>query len=284
MRSIRLSVVLIFAVLLSIGYLRTSAQQLGQTTSDTSPRVTSEPGIDRPGADFWLISMDGPAVAGPCALYCRSTPRCAAYTLVEPLAAGGQYQCYLKESAPPPVRNSCCRSGVKENFRPLTADQLARDARLRRVPNVGRPVGNSAGYVPPPAVPVQPYTPPPAVPVQQPVPPPAIPVSTSAPAPSQADSPYRRMAGRYEGGGEFIVNNLSSGDRRWPTAVAFDVAGCETACTSPARFTGGQAETRPCVAYSFMRAHGPYEGTCTTYSAVPPRLVPDDYTTSGRRP
>lgn len=272
MRSIGLFLFLLFGVLLSVGHLGANGRQLSQTTGDTSPRVTSEIGIDRPGADFWLIRMDGPAAAGPCALYCSSTPRCGAYTLVQPATAGGQYQCYLKESAPAPVRNGCCRSGVKENFRPLTADQLARDTRLRRVPNVGQPVGNSAGYEPPPAIPV----PSPA--------PPAMAAPAPVPAPSQPGSAYRRLGGRYEGSGEFIVNNLSSGDRRWPSGVTFDVAGCETACTSPARFTGGQAEPRPCVAYSFMRAHGPYEGTCTTYSAIPPRIVPDDYTTSGRRP
>jgi hypothetical protein len=101
--------------------------------------------------------------------------------------------------------------------------------------------------------------------------------------PAPVAGSYNRSPGRYEGASASLINQLSSTDRRWPSGVPFNLSGCEAACDNPSRFTGSGAETRTCVAYSFMQAHGPYEGTCTTFETVPPRIAPDDHTTSGQR-
>ncbi len=120
-----------------------------QEVSDSDPVVTSEDGVDRPGSDFWLIRFNGPSAYGPCAFHCRNTPRCGAYTVVRPTTPGGQYLCYLKDRAPEPVSNTCCRSGVKQDWRPLTAEQLASDARLRRTPAFGEAFPAPAAPRPP---------------------------------------------------------------------------------------------------------------------------------------
>jgi hypothetical protein len=344
-----------------------------QTDSDDLPVVTSQDGVDRPGSDFWLIRFNSPAAYGPCAFHCRNTPRCAAFTVVRPAETGGQYLCYLKDRIPEPVSNSCCRSGVKEGWRALTAEQLASDARLRRTPAFGEafpapaparpPLPRDALVVTPPVLPISPLprstpseppfgTPIPgvsaidgtdrmgsdyrrihpattaracaeacagdqprcraytfvrasfqetapvcylkdAVPAESPNPccvsgvvdgpgsnaaPPVTPARPASPSGS-----YNRAPGRYEGASESLINQLSSSDRRWPSGVPFNVSGCEAACDNPARFSGTGSESRTCVAYSFMQSYGPYEGTCTTFSTVPPRIAPDDHTSSGHR-
>jgi hypothetical protein len=344
-----------------------------RTDSDDQPVVTSEDGVDRPGSDFWLIRFNTAAAFGPCAFYCRNTPRCAAYTVVRPTEPGGQHLCYLKDRIPEPVSSSCCRSGVKEDWRPLTAEQLASDARLRRTPAFGEaipapssstrtPLPRDALQVPTTIGPISPLPPTPseppfgtpipgvsaidgmdragsdyrrihpattaracaeacagdqprcraytfvrasfqetapvcylkdAVPAESPDPccvsgvvdgpgsNAATPVTPARPATPSGS--YNRAPGRYEGASESLINQLSSSDRRWPSGVPFNVSGCEAACDNPARFSGTGSETRTCVAYSFMQSYGPYEGTCTTFSTVPPRIAPDDHTTSGHR-
>jgi hypothetical protein len=359
-----------FAVL-AAGSVRADDPWDVQGTSDDLPVVTSEDGVDRPGNDFWLIRMPGPAAFGPCALYCRGTPRCGAYTVVRPTSPGGPYLCYLKDRVPAPVRDGCCLSGVKENFRPLTAEQIARDPRLARTPRFGEaipgPATNPARppVVLPPLVPTVPLSPLPPTPTPSeppfgaPIPgvsaidgtdrmggdyrrifpattaracaeacagdqprcraytfvragyqesepvcylketvPPETPDacclsgvvdgpgSNAAPTPARpvpAAGSYDRVPGRYEGAGETLINNWSSGDRRWPASVGFNIAGCEAACDDPARFNGGSPESRRCMAYSFMQAHGPNPATCTIFGSVPPRVAPDDNTMSGRR-
>jgi hypothetical protein len=338
-------------------------------SDDDLATIVSQDGTDRPGSDFWLIRMRGPAAFGPCAAYCRGTPRCGAYTVVRPSAPGGQYLCYLKDRIPEPVRSGCCQSGVKEGWRPLTPEQLASNARLRRLPSVGepfpaprRPIPPGALQAPVPSGPISPIPPAPAAPSEPPfgAPIPGVsstdgadrlgndyrriyPASTAracaeacagdqprcraytfvrrgyqesepvcylkTPAPPETPDPccvsgvvdgpgsnatpptppapppgmYERFPGRYVAPSDTLLNNLSSGDRRWPAGLAFDLAGCEQACDAPARFTGSGTESRTCEAYSFQRAFGPNPAVCTTFTRVPRQIVPDDHTSSGRR-
>lgn len=331
-------------------------------SDDDLPSLMTQDGTDRPGSDFWLIRMRGPAAFGPCAAYCRGTPRCGAFTVVRPTEPGGQYLCYLKDQIPALVRNGCCLSGIKEGWRPITAAQIAANPRLGRTPNAGepfppprRPIPPGALQTPPPITPISPI-PPTAPPAEPGFGPPVsgvtnvdgvdrlgndyrriFPATTAracaeacagdqprcraytfvkagyqeaqpvcylkAPAPSESPDPccvsgvsqspeppappppgmYERSGGRYEGAGDALLNNLAFGDRRWPAGVPFDVSGCEQACDAPGRFTGSTAEARTCAAYTFQRAFGPNPAVCTTFTRVPPRLVADPNTTSGRR-
>jgi hypothetical protein len=74
--------------------------------------VSWEPGTDRPGSDYrnFRLANDQP---GLCARQCEQERRCEAYTYVKPGVQGAQARCWLKHSAPQPVSDDCCVSGVK---------------------------------------------------------------------------------------------------------------------------------------------------------------------------
>ena len=85
-------------------------------------KITRDPpGTDRPGHDFAHHTLNVPD-AELCVNECLSNQQCSAYTYVRPGVQGVQAVCWLKTSASPAVRNSCCTSGRKSylasNFKP----------------------------------------------------------------------------------------------------------------------------------------------------------------------
>lgn len=75
---------------------------------------TLESGVDRPGADFKTIVLDRPQPSA-CATLCADNGSCKAYTYVKPDVQGSKATCYLKHTVRPPVKRSCCTSGVKKS-------------------------------------------------------------------------------------------------------------------------------------------------------------------------
>jgi hypothetical protein len=69
----------------------------------TTP-LSLEPGVDRAGSDF--RHFDAPS-AESCRDACAPDPRCRAFSY-----RGGI--CWLKQSSPRPVRDSCCTSGTRQ--------------------------------------------------------------------------------------------------------------------------------------------------------------------------
>jgi PAN domain len=84
--------------------------------------TTSEPNVDRPGADLKSIELQQ-ARPGLCRQACEAEAQCKAYTYVKPGVQGPAAHCWLKSSVPPPVANECCTSGVK-----IAAGQAPRPA------------------------------------------------------------------------------------------------------------------------------------------------------------
>jgi hypothetical protein len=84
--------------------------------------TTSEPNVDRPGADLKSIELQQ-ARPGLCRQACEAETQCKAYTYVKPGVQGPAARCWLKSSVPPPVANECCTSGVK-----IAAGQAPRPA------------------------------------------------------------------------------------------------------------------------------------------------------------
>ena len=84
----------------------------GRTGGRQDNSVSWEPGTDRPGFDYrnFRLASDQP---GLCARQCEQERRCEAYTYVKPGIQGAQARCWLKHSAPQPVSDDCCVSGVK---------------------------------------------------------------------------------------------------------------------------------------------------------------------------
>jgi hypothetical protein len=111
-------------------------------------QVNVEVDVNRQGADY--TSFDLPT-GNPdlCFERCRGDARCAAWTFARPGVQGPQARCYLKDSAPPPLANTCCVSGV-----------------IVRAASPVTPPPPGAGYRVPP--------PPPPVTSVQPTPPPAV--------------------------------------------------------------------------------------------------------------
>ncbi len=74
--------------------------------------LSTETGIDRPGADYRSVDLD---VADPaiCRSACEQDQQCKAYTFVRAGVQGPTARCYLKNAVPDAVANACCTSGVK---------------------------------------------------------------------------------------------------------------------------------------------------------------------------
>jgi 1-phosphatidylinositol phosphodiesterase len=85
------------------------------------PRWVGEPagpgmevGINRRGSDYANFDLPQPR-PHLCEEACMRDGRCRAYTYVNPGVQGPNARCWLKDQVPPPDRDGCCTSGVKEN-------------------------------------------------------------------------------------------------------------------------------------------------------------------------
>ncbi len=110
--------------------------------------------------------------------------------------------------------------------------------------------------------------------------------STDPVSPAQTSRGYDSIPGRFDGAADAILNNMGGDPYRypyWPSEVPFNESGCQLACSDPARFTSSGTESRPCAAYTFQRAFGPNPAVCTTFTRVPPQVIPDSNCTSGVR-
>jgi hypothetical protein len=69
-------------------------------------------GYDRKGGDytFFKVPTGDPAA---CAARCEREARCRAWNFAYPRTANASAICWLKNSVPPPVADSCCVSGVR---------------------------------------------------------------------------------------------------------------------------------------------------------------------------
>lgn len=68
--------------------------------------------FDRPGSDY----LSAPLASGDpedCALLCERDRRCRAWSFNYPEVAGNVAVCWLKNTVPPRVPESCCISGVR---------------------------------------------------------------------------------------------------------------------------------------------------------------------------
>lgn len=125
---------------------------VGTTTSDDGPDVGWDNDFDRPGADFWRIELGNTDSASACLAYCRSTPRCGAYSFVKASRNGGRALCYLKNAVTVSRRDTCCVSGAKGGWRAPTDAQIRSNPSLAHVPPVGGPYPppTSTAPLPPP--------------------------------------------------------------------------------------------------------------------------------------
>jgi hypothetical protein len=74
--------------------------------------VQAQTAFDRPGGDY----LSAPVASGDpedCALLCERDRRCRAWSFNYPDVAGGSAVCWLKNTVPPRVPESCCISGVR---------------------------------------------------------------------------------------------------------------------------------------------------------------------------
>ena len=71
-----------------------------------------ENNTNRPGSDFRNFNLDS-ADPGLCQQACEEDPRCVTFTYVKPGIQGKSAHCWLKDSAPEPVPDNCCVSGIK---------------------------------------------------------------------------------------------------------------------------------------------------------------------------
>ena len=68
--------------------------------------------FDRPGGDY-LSTQIPSGDPEDCALLCERDRRCRSWTFSYPDIAGGAALCWLKNTVPPRVPESCCVSGVR---------------------------------------------------------------------------------------------------------------------------------------------------------------------------
>lgn len=74
--------------------------------------VSAESGSNRPGGDYHSFNLPS-AQPSLCQAACANDPRCKAYTYVRPGVQGPAARCWLKSTAPNPVPDARCVSGVK---------------------------------------------------------------------------------------------------------------------------------------------------------------------------
>jgi hypothetical protein len=95
-------------------WLKTSLTAVGPSTCCTSGGV-GDLNVDRPGGDYNHFFMDTPH---HCLDACSSDPQCAAWSWVKPGIQGPSGVCWLKNTMPPAVDNSCCQSGTVQHSPP----------------------------------------------------------------------------------------------------------------------------------------------------------------------
>jgi PAN domain len=71
-----------------------------------------EQGVDRPGYDYQNFDLPQPR-PHLCKEACERDAGCQAFTYVHPGVQGPNARCWLKNSAPQAVPNTCCISGVR---------------------------------------------------------------------------------------------------------------------------------------------------------------------------
>jgi hypothetical protein len=93
-------------------WLKNSVPPATANSCCTSGVKAVEYSIDRPGSDYKNFDL---AKADPnlCLTSCVGEGQCKAWTYVNPGVQGPQARCWLKNSIPAAVANSCCTSGVK---------------------------------------------------------------------------------------------------------------------------------------------------------------------------
>lgn len=72
----------------------------------------AQSGYDRPGGDYTHAAVvnGDPAV---CASRCEHDRSCRSWSFSYPAPTGGPAMCFLKREVRPPVKSSCCVSGVR---------------------------------------------------------------------------------------------------------------------------------------------------------------------------
>lgn len=82
-----------------------------------------EPGMDRLGSDYRRIELP---VADPvmCQSHCVGDAQCKSFTYVKPGVQAPAAVCYLKSSAPAPVPNNCCVSGLRPEVTQAQAESV----------------------------------------------------------------------------------------------------------------------------------------------------------------
>lgn len=88
-----------------------SAAAIVSVLAATGP-LRAQLGYDRPGGDYAHIPIASgdPTV---CALRCEHDKSCRSWSFAYPTVSGGSAICSLKREVRPPVRSSCCVSGVR---------------------------------------------------------------------------------------------------------------------------------------------------------------------------
>lgn len=92
------------------------ARQHEECTSGV--KISTEPGIDRPGSDYKRFGISAIHPNGPefCQAVCvGEAPRCRAWTYVKPGIQESSAVCYLKDEVPAERSNECCTSGFVGN-------------------------------------------------------------------------------------------------------------------------------------------------------------------------
>jgi len=71
--------------------------------------LTRESGVTRRGGDYQTYRLP----LGACHMLCYKDKQCRVFTWQQDPAKPGRGQCYLKNTVPNPVEDTCCVSGVK---------------------------------------------------------------------------------------------------------------------------------------------------------------------------
>ena len=77
-----------------------------------APAYNLENDTNRSGSDFNNFDVPS-AEPSVCQDACLREPACRAFTFVRPGIQGPNARCWLKNSVPPPTRDTCCMSGLK---------------------------------------------------------------------------------------------------------------------------------------------------------------------------
>lgn len=77
--------------------------------------VAAENNINRPGGDYTSVTLPAGSHWPACEALCKADgSACKAWTFVRPGNQAANPRCWLKSSAPAPVGDNCCVSGVNQ--------------------------------------------------------------------------------------------------------------------------------------------------------------------------